>query len=473
MSNIIFGEPRFVPPKKDVKEKNDVYIGVFFDGTSNNRKNVEGRRKDPTLKNSLASDNDGSNTSYGNDHTNVDKLEEAYPKNKKKHYYSIYVEGIGTKNPEKKKDGSSSYYGDFTRGQGYGTGETGLFEKVETGCFNIVTKLQDKDELNISTLYIDVFGFSRGAAAARIFVNELYKIKTPKDNDSYNLGYLGKAFEELNYKIKPLRIKIRFLGLYDTVSSYGSDVFDDITKDKVPLQIPTVGFTVHLTAEDEHRKKFPLTNIASAGSNSKELVLPGVHSDIGGGYKNLTKDKDDKGEIVILTETYSTIQFEKQRAYEHGWYQKDQLEEHSKYLKGTRKNLSNEYSLVILHLMAEFGKRKYKIPWDYEGVLNKKNKYIIPSSLNEIKKRIDDYAFESKPKMIFFTKSELEKKEGRLGNNKAKVDEFGLQLADHKMLMNLRNKYLHCSASMDGIGMEPNKKHNLIDIDWNRKIISG
>lgn len=129
MSNIIFGEPRFVLPKEDSKETNDVYIGVFFDGTSNNRKNIEGRRKDPTLKNTWTSDNDGSNTSYGNDHTNVDKLEKAYPKNKEKCYYAIYVEGIGTKNPEKKKDGSLSYYGDFTRGQGYGTGETGLLKK--------------------------------------------------------------------------------------------------------------------------------------------------------------------------------------------------------------------------------------------------------------------------------------------------------------------------------------------------------
>lgn len=469
MSNIIFGEPRFVPRREGDKERNDVYLGVFFDGTSNNRKNVEGRRKDPTLKNTYASDNDGSNTSYGNDHTNVDKLEKAYPYEPETHYYSVYVEGIGTKDPEKKKDGSLSYYGDFTRGQGYGKGEMGLFGKVEKGSLDIVKLLKKENEENIATLYVDVFGFSRGAAAARIFVNELYKVKSSKDKDSYNLGYLGKAFKELGYKIKPYRIKIRFLGLYDTVSSYGSNVFDDISKDKLPLHIPTVGFTVHLTAEDEHRKKFPLTNIASAGSNSIELTLPGVHSDIGGGYKNLTKDKMDKGEIVILTEIPSTIKAEKQRALEHGWYQKEQLEEHSKYLKGTRKNLSNEYSLVILHLMAEFGKRKYKIPWNYENSLNKD--YKIPLVLQSIKKRLDEYAFGGKAKITFFTKKELEEKEKRIGNNVDTV--FDLQVEDHKMLMNLRKKYLHCSASMDGVGMEPNKKYNLIDIDWNRKIIQG
>ncbi|MBF7093599.1 DUF2235 domain-containing protein [Flavobacterium sp. ALJ2] len=471
MANILFGKPRFVVPKDDDKERNDVTIGVFFDGTSNNRENIEGRRKDPTLKSSSISDTDGSNTSFGNDNTNVDKLEKAYPYKPSDHYYSVYVEGIGTKKPKEKKDGSLSYYGDFSRGQAYGKGETGLYEKVEKGCFDIVYKLQEENEKNISTLYIDVFGFSRGAAAARIFVNELYKIKNPKNNDTYNLGYLGKAFKELDYKVKPYRIKIRFLGLYDTVSSYGGGVFDDITVDKVPLHIPTVGYTVHLTAEDEHRKKFPLTDIASAGSNSKELSLPGVHSDIGGGYKDMTKDKADKGEIVILTETSSTIQAEKKRALEHGWYKEFQLEEHSRYLKGTRKNLSNEYSLVILHLMAEFGKRKYKIPWEYKKTLNKE--YEVPSALNDVKKRLDEYAFEGKPKMIFFTKKELEEKKKRLGNNKTEIDKFNSQDEDHTMLMKLRNKYLHNSASMDGVGMEPNKKYNLIDIDWNRKIIPG
>lgn len=98
--------------------------------------------------------------------------------------------------------------------------------------------------------------------------------------------------------------------MYDTVSSYDGDVFDDITVDKVPLHIPTVGFTVHLTAEDEHRKKFPLTNIASAGSESKELTLPGVHSDIGGGYNN------GDWEQVILSESSQMLKKEKQKMLE-------------------------------------------------------------------------------------------------------------------------------------------------------------
>jgi len=466
MSNIIFGEPRFVPPKEDDKETNDVYVGVFFDGTSNNRQNIEGRRNDPQLKKTYASSKDGSNTSYGNDHSNVDKLENAYLNEPDLHYYSVYVEGIGTKNPYKKDDGTLDYYGDFTRGQGYGTGETGLYEKVEKGCQDITRRLKKENEISIGTLYFDVFGFSRGAAAARIFVNELNKKKVSSDKNSYHFGFLGKAFEGLGYKTKPLRIKVRFLGIYDTVSSYGYNIFDDIDGDKVPLKIPNIGFTVHLTAEDEYRDNFPLTNIASAGTNSVELTLPGSHSDIGGGYKN----KEE--EIVILTESAPIIEGEKKYVLEQGWFKPSQLKELPSllpyYLKGTR-TLSNEYSFVILHLMAEFGKRKYNIPWKYK-ILNKD--YIIPDELDKIKNRIDGYAFDNRPKLKFYTSKQIELKRKTEWKNQEEVDDFNTMVADYYLLPDLRNKYLHCSANMDGVGMEP-QQDNLSNIIRKRKIISG
>lgn len=466
MSNIIFGEPRFVPPKEDNKETNDVYIGVFFDGTSNNRENIEGRRKNPELKTGIG------NVSYGNDNTNVDKLEKAYLKDNASHYYSVYVEGIGTKNPQKNNDGTLDYYGDFTRGQARGTGETGLYEKVEKGCFDIVRRLKKENEVSISTLYFDVFGFSRGAAAARIFVNELYKRKITGHTESYDLGHLGKAFKELGDKTKPIRIKIRFLGIYDTVSSYGSNVFDDIDGDKIPLKIPKVGFTVHLTAEDEHRENFPLTNISSAGANSIELSLPGVHSDIGGGYQ------DGESETVILTETASKVDAEHMKMLEQGWFNNKQLKKLPSispyYLEGKRESVSNKYSLVILHLMAEFGKRKYKIPWNYDDFLNNNKFYKIPSEkkIEDVKKRIDEYAFEGKSKLKFYTKTQIEVKQKTVWKNQQEIDDFNIIVGDYFLLPSLRNQYLHCSANMDGIGMEPNrdKQSNII---WKRKIIPG
>ena len=43
---------------------------------------------------------------------------------------------------------------------------------------------------------------------------------------------------------------------------------------------------MHLVAAEEHRKNVSLTDIASAGSKGRELFLPGVHSDIGGDYRD-------------------------------------------------------------------------------------------------------------------------------------------------------------------------------------------
>ena len=451
--SVILGNPTFVPPKEDNKEAIDVIVGVFFDGTSNNRSNIEGRRKFPNLKNSSMSNRDGSGKSFGNDNSNVDKLQKAYTD--EKHYYSIYVEGMGTKNPDDPED-KSTYYGDFTRGQGFGTGETGLLEKVEKGCFDLVKKLKDAEKDQVSTLYIDVYGFSRGAAAARIFVNELYKTKDPDNEDSYDKGLFGKAIEKKGYEKPPIRIRIRFLGLYDTVLSY--------TSSKVDLTIPSVGFVAHLTAENEHRMNFPLTNIASA-SNGIELTLPGVHSDIGGGYKN------GESENVILTESRRYVKIELQNMLEQGWFKKDQLKEHSYYLEGIRPHVSNEFSLVILHLMAELGVQKYKIPWKYEKVLNLE--YSIPSKIDDVKVRVYNYAFKNAPRLKFYTNKEIETMRKKVWANDVERENFNLKVADHNMLIILRNEYLHCSASMDGIGMEPRKQENEIDPNWNREILAG
>jgi len=75
-------------------------------------------------------------------------------------------------------------------------------------------------------------------------------------------------------------IKVRFVGLFDTVASYKgtSSLHLDAISDG------NVEHIVQLAAADEHRSNFPLTNIKSAGGKGIEIFLPGVHSDIGGGY---------------------------------------------------------------------------------------------------------------------------------------------------------------------------------------------
>ena len=123
--------------------------------------------------------------------------------------------------------------------------------------------------------------------------------------------------------------------------------------------------------------------------------------------------------------------------------------------------------------MTEFGKRKYKIPWKYKEELDLYHK--IPKEhkyLEDVKDRIYTYAFEGKSKLKLYTHKEIETQRKTIWKNQKGMDDFNTLVNDYDMLPKLRNRYLHCSASMHGIGMEPNQD-NQSNIVWKRKIISG
>lgn len=131
---------------------------------------------------------------------------------------------------------------------------------------------------HIGDVVLDVFGFSRGAAEARSFVNQL----------------LNHFCEDGQFCGVPLRI--RFMGLFDTVASVGyADSFPGPLEghqswgDQDLLVIPpAVEQCVHFVAGHEGRKSFPVDLVLGKGgrypANCIEVVYPGVHSDIGGGY---------------------------------------------------------------------------------------------------------------------------------------------------------------------------------------------
>ena len=127
-----------------------------------------------------------------------------------------------------------------------------------------------------------VYGFSRGAAAARAFVSWLNEV----------LRY--RPFLKLDELELPLSVE--YLGLLDTVASVG-------IADLVPgadghmgwadgnQELPGGGLVkrcLHLVASHEQRLCFPLESIRREGGgypvNSEEVIYPGVHSDQGGGY---------------------------------------------------------------------------------------------------------------------------------------------------------------------------------------------
>jgi RHS repeat-associated protein len=175
----------------------------------------------------------------GNGPTNVKILFDAYDG------VRFYMHGVGTRESSKAKNvaGLAGGYGGKSR--------------IDDMLASVEAAVAAGDS------YADIIGFSRGAATARDFANQLAK-KYPC-------------------------VKIRWIGIFDTVPSFGFGGNDvDVGYE---FGVPdSAGRVLHLTAADEHRFFFPLASInqgqglGPANPNWSEEVMPGAHSDIGGGY---------------------------------------------------------------------------------------------------------------------------------------------------------------------------------------------
>lgn len=484
--------------KQKASQGLNVTIGIFFDGTMNNKTNVHEREiQSNSYKDTVGWISKKGDDSYENDYSNVARLVNYYA-NKDTildKQFSIYIEGIGTKDKER----DSSTIGDHSGGA-FGAGSAGIRAKVKSGCQQIADKLKKKDLKLVQTLTLDVFGFSRGSAAARNFINEVTRsekfiyiedIENFPDTQCYKKseeGKPGRGF--LGYYLKDNKINIssviiRFVGLFETVSSYSPDTmydtdFDDDIRELHLDAIRQASKVVHLTAADEHRENFALTNISSTGAapvnvsvegdtstiqtaistKGIQLSLPGVHSDIGGCYIKSMNEKV----YNILDENFEEQQKEKERLIANGWYlEKELFLNSSNNLYGERQ-VSNQYSFIPLHMMSEFANRfkdnlfdkntieniKYKIP-EYGGVNNNK-----PSLLSAIKKRLYHYAFDDNTMpLIFQYYQEIHEKYKNAKTTQERA-EYQNKLDEQMDLRNLRHKYLHWNADYEAIGMKPN-----------------
>jgi hypothetical protein len=226
-------------------------FGVFFDGTGNNLHNDNARQDDAKAP------------------TNVAKLYELYPDDQNGVVHRWYVEGIGTRASE------ADDHWDMGTAMSFGERVGEALESTK--------RFFDRFPLASEGL-LDVFGFSRGAAAARAFVNQLHRIGRRSPTSFGGI---------------PLRVS--FVGLFDTVGSIGlpgdadnhnrwagQGLDSEIALDLHPQAAEAV---YHLTAADEERANFPLSSLRG-GPNAPlalpehfiEEALPGAHADIGGGY---------------------------------------------------------------------------------------------------------------------------------------------------------------------------------------------
>ncbi|EIK95252.1 hypothetical protein PMM47T1_17195 [Pseudomonas sp. M47T1] len=242
-------------------------IGVFFDGTGNHAEN--------------APLDDAELFARGGSHatalTNIVKLCRLYdaPGRSVK---SIYVPGMGTEAGAR----------DRLLGSALGRGRTGVLARVEQALCEIRQAAAGKPAV------VDLFGFSRGGAAARHCANQV-------------AGLPG--------------LSVGFVGLFDTVVAVAGRVELDLHLD--PARFPEV---VHLVARDEQREHFALAQVSA---EHLEIELPGAHSDIGGGYPERLREQllvgrmqalvVPKGMAVESTSIYREAAHLKRQWLARGW----------------------------------------------------------------------------------------------------------------------------------------------------------
>jgi hypothetical protein len=292
-------------------------IGLFFDGTNNNMD-----RDFPRLADS-----------------NIARLYNSYRKDLRGGYYRVYVPGVGTRFPEIGEDGESN----LGKGCAFGCEERVIFallsvfnafhhrglgsdmfddDAVLALCRNGFRVSDPKDRESLAKLnmevgllsgkadgisvrkffferqddglklklknckprivecFLDVFGFSRGAAEARVFCNWLNELL-------------------VNGRLAGVPLQFRFIGIIDTVASAGfwsgttalamnSTGGHGAWASASSLQIPaSVRNCVHMLAMHELRRNFPLDaiDISKTRPGCIQQAYPGSHSDVGGGYR--------------------------------------------------------------------------------------------------------------------------------------------------------------------------------------------
>jgi hypothetical protein len=321
------GKAKVCDPKMECPQT--LHISLFFDGTNNND------APDNPHRDSLTQSQ-----------TNVARLYDVAQDTPASGIFSSYIPGVGTPFPQ---IGETTY---SMMGEGFALGyamrvawaytrvlnaiysaimgrsDIALLpddaaytaSRALTGDKSVVNNLpyrysalkaahrQARDESRrhrtIRKVWINVFGFSRGAAQARSFASRLIQIWAPG----------GKIADEFDYTVN-------FLGLFDTVASVGPP---DSARTVVPLKeldghwewtsngqldIPDpVRRCVHFFSIHEQRMSFPLDTIrigsAYPGQEDRflEVPYPGVHSDVGGGYPPGEQGKAVSGDAAKLSQ---------------------------------------------------------------------------------------------------------------------------------------------------------------------------
>ena len=266
-----------------------LYVSFFFDGTGNNLE-----ADFPT-----------------GEHSNVARLYRLHHENEARGTIRYYIPGIGTYFKDI-NDPGDELRGNLAGGKGEGRLEWAMKRLDE--C---ISRSKGRK------LHLALFGFSRGAALARAFALRIAQRCLRTNDDSWLISLDQRAYP----------IRLYFMGLFDTVASVGmplsmnnalslvgglgmtrfamadrshSDLIhlafgNGPGADPAPgwidghmawakdLHIPEmVEDCLHMVAAHEIRNSFPVDSTLQGlhyPPNCREMVYPGAHSNVGGGYR--------------------------------------------------------------------------------------------------------------------------------------------------------------------------------------------
>jgi len=211
----------------------------------------------------VAFDGTGNNMFAGTPDSNVARLYTSYRQTKN------YYPGVGSRWWSKVMGGLNGLGGEM---------------RVENAWRDLMDHYKNMSDDEIGKDPVDIIGFSRGAAQARHFANMVnqrgdprnyrYQIRTPDSR--------GRWSTVQSENISGCSLKVRFLGIFDTVASFGipGNRVDAGYDFSIPENVQNVR---HAIARDESRHLFPLVKI-KGNKTRVEKMFPGVHSDVGGGY---------------------------------------------------------------------------------------------------------------------------------------------------------------------------------------------
>lgn len=195
-------------------------------------------------------------------------------------HIALYYRGIGN-------DDDNDMLGSWFKGA-FGGSEKRIRDSAYCG---IVEHYRKGDKISI-------FGFSRGSASARLLASDLeeegvvasIEVHTSKEENK-STGRIEKVYKKYEDKSqKKSKVKIEFLGIFDTVGAFGIPVdlgfgFQKLNLFKDLDVAGNVKQVVHCVSIDESRDPF-IPTLCNKAEHVDEVWFAGVHADIGGGYRH-------------------------------------------------------------------------------------------------------------------------------------------------------------------------------------------